>query len=221
MNIKQLKNQTKTYAKSSKSERVEDGVYMARVVQIISLGVQKNEYQGTVKEVEQIVFTFELPTETMEYKGEMKPKWLSKTYTLSLLDSSALSGLLKVLDPKSECEEFVELIGKPCMVAVGSTATGNAKITTITAPMKGIQVPELDDLSKVIFFDFDNPDIEAFSRIAPFNQQRIKEAVNYNGFADNIKAHKVEEQKIQEIKKPVIKKVVPKVNTEVPFEDEE
>jgi hypothetical protein len=74
---------------------------------------------------------------------------------------------------------------------VGSTSTGNAKITSIVAPMKGMPVAEIYNPAKMVAFDFDEPDMDAFATFPQFIQEMIKSAINYNGFADGVQAKPV------------------------------
>jgi hypothetical protein len=186
LNIKALsKPTTSNYPKA---ERIPEGTYPARLVQLVSLGVQETEWKGVVKQSPKVTLTFELPTETITINDEEQPRWLSREFTLSLSDMSNLTPVVKALDPKGECKDLSDLLGKPCMVQVGSTSTGNAKITSIVAPMRGMPVAEIYNPAKMLAFDFDNPDLEMFATFPQFMQEKIKSAINYNGFADGVQA---------------------------------
>jgi hypothetical protein len=108
-----------------------------------------------------------------------------------LYEKSALTPVVKALDPTGQCQDLTQLLGKPCMVQVGSTSTGNAKITNIVAPMRGMPVAEIYNPAKMLAFDFDNPDLEMFATFPQFMQEKIKSAINYNGFADGVQAKPV------------------------------
>jgi hypothetical protein len=40
----------------------------------------------------------------------------------------------------------------------------------------------------MLAFDFDAPDLEMFATFPQFMQEKIKSAINYNGFADGVQA---------------------------------
>ena len=214
-NMKKLAKPTSSFPKA---ERIAEGTYPARLVQIISLGVQETEWQGQTKTAPKVMLTFELPTETININGEDQPRWISKEFNLSLHEKSSLTPVVKALDPKGECQDLTDLLGKPCMVQVGSTASNNAKITNIVAPMKGMPVAPIYNEAKMVAFDFDSPDLELFATFPQFMQDKIKEAVNYNGFADGVQARPKQQQQVQVKAKPVAKPVVEDdTDDEIPF----
>lgn len=168
--------------KSSGFGRIEDGTYPARLVQVIDLGVQEltdyktGEVKGTANRV---YLCWEFPTETIEVKGEIKPRWQGKEYTISYHEKAALPGVIKALDPKGEAKYLSDLLGKPCMVGIGSTSGGNAKITGVFQLAKGMPVDELQNPARA--FDFSDPDVEVFKLLPEFLQDKIKGAVNFEG----------------------------------------
>jgi hypothetical protein len=212
-----MKKLAKPTSSFPKAERIAEGTYPARLVQIISLGVHETEWQGQTKTAPKVMLTFELPTETININGEDQPRWISREFNLSLHEKSSLTPVVKALDPKGECQDLTDLLGKPCMVQVGSTASNNAKITNIVAPMKGMPVAPIYNEAKMVAFDFDEPDLELFATFPQFMQDKIKEAVNYNGFADGVQA-KPKQQQVQVKAKPVAKPVVEDdTEDEIPF----
>jgi len=159
--------------------RVEDGTYPARIVQIIDLGMQL-QYDWQTQEQKfyddgnpvvkpEVIITYEFPTETVEIKGETKPRWLGKTYTLSLHEKAALTNLLKVIGGGST--NVGDLLGKPAGVTVGSTSGGKAKIAAVNALMAGVVVPELVNPS--VLFDADEPDMEALAKMPEWIRVKI------------------------------------------------
>jgi hypothetical protein len=205
LNMQKLSKPTNSATRS----RVAEGTYPARLVQIVSLGVQEGEWKGERKVNPKVTLTFELPTETITINGEEQPRWISKEFNLSLHEKSSLTPIVKALDPAGQCKDLSELLGKPCMVQVGSTETGNAKITSIVAPMKGMPVAEIYNPAKMLAFDFDNPDLEMFATFPQFMQEKIKSAINYNGFADGVQA------------KPASKPALTKAKPQPAFDEDE
>ena len=190
--------------------RVDDGSYSARIVQVIDLGVQhdtmwvngasqKQFYvvddagktvtndDGYAKKTgndtghpvmtPKVQATFEFPTERIDIGGESKPRWLSKEYNVT--SSGALAKLVEMLAPGST--NIGDILNKPCMVAIGSTSGGKAKIVSVSLPMKGMEVPELEN--PAILFDFDNPDKATWDNMLQWIKDKIKESSNYEGSA--------------------------------------
>ena len=181
LKLKEIKS-TKDYP------RLADDSYLARIVSVIDLGVQPQTDWQTKEKVDSkqiIMITFETPDEMLTYTNKddeevTKPHWISKDYPLS---NHEKSGLMKLItNVKPDCTDLDELINIPCMITVGSTATGNAKITGVNKPMKSAVVGDLVNETK--FFDFDEPNLELFNGLLPWIQKKIKGADNYNGFAD-------------------------------------
>ena len=173
--------------------RVEDGAYTARVVQIIDFGKQiETDYKtGEPKVYEdsgmpvvkhKVWINFELPTETIEYDGEVKPRWYGKEYTVSAHEKSAMAALLKALDPKGEHtargKNAKGILGLPAMVTIGSTGSGKAKVAGVSAVPKGMQVDAL--ANGETFFDLDGDDLDTFNSLPKWMQERIINGVDFD-----------------------------------------
>lgn len=173
----------------TKAPRIEEGTYMARIASIIDLGIQpQTDWQSgeATDPKPRALFTWELPTETIEITNEDgeiedKPRWMSKEYTLSNYEMSNLYKLLVALGKKSTVR-LEELLNTECMVTIGSTINGNAKIVAVVPSPKGMPIPELANDSR--FFDFDNPDCDLYETQPEWIREKIKDAVNYDGFAE-------------------------------------
>jgi hypothetical protein len=164
-----------------KFSRLEDGTYMCRVVQLIDLGVQEDEYEGEKKVGHKIFINFEFPTEMITINEEEKPRWLGKEFGVSLNEKSVLTKLVAAADPDgkatSKGRNLKGLLNLPLMVTVGSTASGNAKIAGLARLMKGMTVPEL--VNPVVFFDLDEGDTEGFEKLPDWIQNKIKASVDF------------------------------------------
>ena len=165
--------------------RIEDGTHVARIIQVIDLGIQKNEFQGEEKIQPQVMITFEFGTETIEIEGVQKPRWLGKQYTVSNHEKAALTSLVNAVDPDGKVtgkgKHPNKLLGLPAMVTVGSTATGNAKIVGVSRLMKGLQVDEL--FNPPVYFDLDDYDtnsVAVFNALPDWLKGKIQEAMNFN-----------------------------------------
>lgn len=178
----------KMHTARAKAERIPEGTYPARVAAIIDLGIQDQTDWKTGEPTDpkaRVLITWELPTETIEVEHndgtvEMLPRLISKEYTLSNYEASNLMKLVGVLKPK--LKTLVELLDIPCLLNVGSTVNGNAKVVSVVPAPRGM---EIDQLSKpATHFDFDDPSEELFLTLPTWVRIKIKEANNYEGFAD-------------------------------------
>lgn len=162
--------------------RIEDGTYMARVVQLIDLGVQKSEYEGVEKINHQVMITFEFPTEMVKVGDDDKPRWLSKNYTVSTHEKSGMAALINAVDPTGQAtskgRNLKGILGLPAMVTVGTTSGGNAKVSGVARLMKGMQVPEL--VNDPVFFDLDGDDVEQFDKFPDWLKERITSGIDFH-----------------------------------------
>jgi hypothetical protein len=178
----------KMHTMKAKAERIPEGTYMSRISSIIDLGIQPQTDWQTGEPTDpknRVLFTWELPTEVIvveheDGSNENMPRLISKEYTLSTYERANLMQLIKAMKPG--CEDLKELLDMTCMVSVGSTVNGNAKVTAVVPVPKGMPVEELSKPAS--FFDFDAPVQELFDKQPNWVQEKLKGAENYNGFAD-------------------------------------
>lgn len=190
------------YKQESKFERpepLEIGTYPARVVQIISLGLQKqNPYKGEEKEPkDELYVTYELLDEFLKDEdGEDildKPRWLSETFTMNSLDSDLAKSTKRyvALDPDFKNDgDWSGLLGAPCMITVVQNEGKGKNAGTIYNNIASVQsmrakeaakAPDLVNEGKV--FDIDEPDMEVFFSLPKFLQDKMKENLDYGGSA--------------------------------------
>jgi len=160
---------------------LEEGTYMARIVQVIDLGRQEVTDFKTGKPngyKHKAHITFEFPDETIELDGEQKPRWYGKDYVVSFHEKSAMYALLTNLK-KTDIESVGDLVNTPCMVTIGRTANDKPKVTTVAGVPKGVKVGALVNTANV--FDMDDPDMEVWERLPQFIQENIKSSPDYEG----------------------------------------
>jgi len=188
--------------------RIPDGSFPARIVQIIDLGEQHNtawingqsvpqyyveagdgtavkgddgfakktsEVTGMPVIQPQVQVTYEFPTETINIKGEDLPRWQSKDYTVT--SKGALFKLVQALKPGAESISAV--LGEACLVQIGSTSGGKAKVVSVGPMVAGMDVAQPSKAPVV--FDFDEPDQDIFSSLHDWVQEKIKSATNFSG----------------------------------------
>lgn len=113
----------------------------------VDIGTHETEYQGQKKEQNQVMITFELPEELMEFDGETKPYIINRFYTKSLHEKASLRNDLASWRGRDFTEEELKefdldnILGKPCQINVIHEAKKpsgvRAKITAILPAGKG------------------------------------------------------------------------------------
>ena len=165
---------------------IEPGAYPARCVGVVDLGIQHNDFNN--KDQEKVRLIFELPTERVQVDGEDKPRWLSKPYTASLHEKSTLRHDLDAWRGKPFTQEelagfnLANVINAPCLLTVvnqeGKNGGTYAKIAGISKPMKGMDVPPLEN--EPIQFDMDAEDAEAVLNLLPtWMQEEVQKSVTW------------------------------------------
>lgn len=187
-------------SKSSGGERVvqetiEHGVYPARVVRIIDLGLQPGmEWQGQQKPNQHKVdVTYELLDVFMKDKdgneNEDKPRWISEDFGVHhpSQDKAKSTIRVKAIDPNNEANfDLSKLIGMPCMVTIGSKVSKGKtynRVLDVAAmrPKDAAKAPELKNEGRV--FMLDEPDLEYFNSLPEWMQDRIKGNLEFKGSA--------------------------------------
>lgn len=129
-------------------EQPPTGSHAARCIAIIDLGTQRSTYEGEAQIKRQVIVRWELPTELMttgDFAG--KPFTVSKFYTASLHEKSGLRKDLASWRGRDFTPEELKgfdlksVLGKACMLAVGLSEKGKAKVTSVMGLPKGITVP--------------------------------------------------------------------------------
>ena len=164
-------------------ERIGEGTFMARIVSLIMLGEHQYHSQYPEKgNCDKLLITVELPTETVEVDGKELPRLLSKTENIFLNEKSNLYKIVQACDPSADVAsgyDLSALVGKACMITIGSTNTGKDKITLFGGMMKGMDVPA--QVAPSILFDFYAPDKDTFEGMMDWQKSELQDAENYSG----------------------------------------
>ena len=161
---------------------VEAGVYMAVCIGFVDLGEQYSEkfknysYKG--------MYIWELPGETIEIDGEMKPRQLSKEFTISASNKSNLRKFIETWNSKSYSDEdFMEFdvfeqVGKPCQLNVVLNETKEyANVDNLMPIPKGFPAPTTN--TKYIKWDMDAWNDDVFAKLPEWIQEKIKKSTQY------------------------------------------
>lgn len=178
-------------------ENIAEGVYPARLVQVLDLGMQpQRPFKGEEKDPkDEIQLTYEFVDEFMKDEDgneiEDKPRWYSENFPLNHINSERATSTkrYKALDPKLEHEgDFTALVGTAINVTIGhNPGRGKHEGKTFVniqgiAPMRPrdeAKCPDLINPSKV--FDLDAPDLEIFLSLPTWLQDKIKGNLKFGG----------------------------------------
>lgn len=177
-------------------EPIDPGTYPARLVAVVSLGLQPQSYNGETKEPrDELAITHELLDEFMkDDKGEDmtdKPRWLTETFALHNIAADRAKSTQRyiALDPELKHDgDWAKLIGTPEMVTVINAAGKGKNKGKVFSNVAGVssmrareaaKAPEL--VNDPLIFDFDNPDIKVWAKLPKFLQDKCKNALNFDG----------------------------------------
>lgn len=174
-------------------EPLEAGVYPGIFYQLIDLGLQKQEYQGEVKEPKiQLLTVYELLDEFMlDEEGNedlTRPRLVSEDYPLNSLESDKAKSTIRYygMDPKNEHGgDFSQLLGMPVMITLTATEGKNGKVYNNIAGVSAMRPKEASKveggvLDKVIF-SATTPDMEVWGDLWKWVQDKIKDGIDYPG----------------------------------------
>ena len=165
---------------------LEPDSYPAVCCMVADIGEQYSEMFG--KSSRKVLFVWELPTALVDVGGDMVPRTISETYTMSLNEKAALRQRLegwrgRVFTP-AELEGFDlgKVLGQPCLLniiqAQKKDGTPYSKINGVSRLPKSMPVPQAS--SPLILFDLDDPDaLNKMSQLPEWVQGRIKASETY------------------------------------------
>lgn len=177
-------------------EPVDPGSYPGRLVQVVGLGLQPQQYNNEAKApADEISTTYELLDEFMKDEEgndiEDKPRWLSENFVLHNLaaDRAKSTARYYALDPEEKYGgDWTKLLATPVMVnIVVNAGKGKNKGKVFnnigsTSAMRAKEASKAPGLrNKPVIFDFYDPDIDVFMSLPKFIQDKIKGALNYGG----------------------------------------
>lgn len=172
---------------------IEAGVYPARIVQILDMGLQaQRPYQGKEKSpANEISITYELVDSFMlDEKGEEledKPRWVSEILPLYSIDQEKAKSTQRyyAADPDNNYGgDFSKLLDIPVNVTIVHNKVGDKTYVNIAGiaamrPKDAIKCPALVNPPKIL--DLDAPDVVIFNSLPQWIQDKIKKNLNFNG----------------------------------------
>lgn len=179
----------------SSQEPIEAGTYPVRIVQVIDLGVQKqNPYQGKEKPpIQMIGLTYEFVDEfCLDEDGNEdleKPRWLSEQIPLHSLeaDKAKSTNRYNAFDPdETHGGDFTALVGAPANLTVVHNNKGDKTYVNVqgASVMRARDAKKTADLvNEPKVFILDEPDLAIFQSFPEWIQTKIKGNLEYQGSA--------------------------------------
>lgn len=176
---------TATSTPTTTREPIPAGLYPARCYQMIHIGTVEESFEGVAKKVNKVRIGWELPTETRVFKEENgeQPCVISKEYTLSLHEKSALRSMLKSWRSKDFTEEealafdITKLLGVPCMINISHKKSADGtktydNISAVTPMPRGMDCPP--PINPRLVFEHDSPNMEVLEALPDFIKDKVK-----------------------------------------------
>lgn len=179
-----------------KQPSLDPGVYPARLVQVIDLGLQaQRPFKGEEKApVQEVMFTYELVDAFMvDEEGkdiEDKPRWISETLPFYGLyaDKAKSTQRIKAFDPDDVHGGNVgEMVDTPVNVTIvhGKNLKDperpyeNVANAAAMRARDAAKCAELKNPTKV--FDLDAPDLDTFNKLPEWIREKIKGNLRFKG----------------------------------------
>ena len=165
---------------------IPEGTYLAVCGMLVDLGEVYNEtWKNSARKV---LISWELPDETVTIDGEEKPRFISKTYTLSLGKKSNLRADLAAWRGRDFTEDELKafdlnnIVGTSCYINIihRQSKTGDrtyANISSIMALPRGVPKGSLSGYATV--FDLDKDPLEKIDELPEWIAERIKSSETY------------------------------------------
>ena len=159
---------------STQYEPVSKGPHLARCYQVIDLGHQTVEWQGTAKVVPKVRITWEICDEQM---SDGRPFSISKEYTASIGEKANLRKDLVawgILGDDLRNFSLDSILNEPCQLQIAHTQKGDktyASVNGIVEVLKNTRVPEL--VNPIVKFDIQNFDHDVFDSLTNYVQKKI------------------------------------------------
>lgn len=174
----------------SNFEPIASGSYPARCYSMIHIGTIEENIMGTLKKLNKVRITWELPTELKIFKEENgeQPQVISKEFTLSLHEKATLRSFLKnwrgkdFTDEEAKAFDIEKLVGAECMINIThkQSKDGNktyAEIGSISPMPKGMKCPT--QINKSFIWTYENFDATKFGTLPEYLKNKMVHSDEY------------------------------------------
>lgn len=177
-------------------EPIDPGAYPGRLVQVIGLGLQAQQFEGEEKPPQQeISVTYELSDEFLKDEDgnddPEKPRFVPETFALYNLAADRAKSTQRyfALDPTEEHGgDWSKLLGTPVLITIvnkAGTGKNKGKVYNNIATVSTMRAKEASKLPALVnptkFFDFSEPDIDVFMSLPDWMKDKIKKGLEYEG----------------------------------------
>ena len=163
---------------------VEEGTHLGVCSMLIDLGMQYSEIYK--KSQRKVLIGWELPDETIEIDGEMKPRVLSKRYTANLSEKSNLRKDLAswrgrdFTPDELKAFDLKNIVGASCLLTIIHSKNGEktyANIQSVVKLPKGMAKQALSE--PPVVFDLDTDPLERVEDMPAWIAELIKKSETY------------------------------------------
>ena len=171
-------------------EPIPSGSYPARCYSMIHLGTIEENILGTVKKLNKVRITWELPTELKVFKEENgeQPHVISKEFTLSLHEKATLRNLLKnwrgkdFTEDEAKAFDIEKLVGAPCMLNITHKKSKDgsktyAEIGSVSTLPKGLTCPP--QINESFIWTYENFDATKFGQLPDYLKNKMVNSDEY------------------------------------------
>lgn len=221
-----------------RQEPIDPGTVPGRLVQVIDLGLQPQEYQGESKPpMREINTTYELADEFMkDEEGEElkdKPRWLSESFALHNLaaDRAKSTARYYALDPNEKADgDWEKLLSSPVMITVVQKPDKKDKKVihnniggTSTVRAKDLKnIPDLVNEPRFLDLDVVNDDnLQLFTDLPQWIRDKIKKGLEWQGSEFQIALESFKPKKKEETKNTKREAESEDTDDGIPTEDED
>lgn len=178
------------YIEEKPREQAPEGTHTAILYQIIDMGTQKREFNGDVKYIPTVRFTWELCEEKML---DGRPFAVSREYTAKIHEKAEICKMVKswkgiIPDGKYN---FFSLLGEACNISIVHNEKGYPAITAIAPLKKSEKAPARHNQTQKLWLREFNQQV--FDSLPDFLKEKIRLSPEY---AEAIGAGKIPEQHV-------------------------
>lgn len=175
-------------------EPISEGVHIAICIAVVDLGTQTSSWNGEEKSQHKVAITWEVPEETVMGEEGPVPKVITRMYTLSLNEKSALRPHLEswrgrsFTDKELEAFDLRAILGKGCQIGVLHEYKNDrtyAGVGNVMSLPRGMEPPA--PCHPLVYFDLSDPkSLEQFESLPEFLKLRIEASPEYAALINRV-----------------------------------
>ncbi len=180
---------------SPRTPPLENGIYPARLVQLVNLGIQPRSYKGEDKDpMQEIMLTYELSEEFLiDEDGEpdaAKPRWVSENFPLYNLGAEKATSTVryKVMDPLGKVDgDFSKLMGVGVILSIVQNPSKKdptkiyPKISGVLSMKEKDRAGQPEMVNEPRIFDCMEPNMANWELLPDWVQTKIQQHLEFAG----------------------------------------